>query len=147
VRHLFAAYELGEDKLYGHIKPRKTRARFLEFCRYLRSLYPASVRIAIICDNFSPHLSTRKDGRVGTWATANNVEIAYTPFYGSWLNRIEPQFTALRYFTLDGSDHATHREQASMIRRYIAWRNRHITDPKLRKVIKRASTITRATVA
>jgi hypothetical protein len=39
VRHLFAAYELSEDKLYGHIKPRKTRARFLEFCRYLRSLY------------------------------------------------------------------------------------------------------------
>jgi transposase len=25
VRHLFAAYELGEDKLYGHIKPRKNR--------------------------------------------------------------------------------------------------------------------------
>ena len=40
VRHLLAAYELGEDKLFGHIKPRKTRARFLEFCRYLRSLLP-----------------------------------------------------------------------------------------------------------
>ncbi len=65
VRHLFAALELGEDKLYGHIKPRKTRARFLEFCRYLRSLYPPSTRIAIICENFSPHLSTRRDGRVG----------------------------------------------------------------------------------
>ena len=88
VRHLFAAYELGEDKLFGHIKPRKTRARFLEFCRYLRSLYPSSVRIAIICDNFSPHLSTRKDTRVGTWATANNVEVAYTPTNSSWLNRI-----------------------------------------------------------
>lgn len=61
MRHLFAAYELGEDKLFGHVKPRKTRARFLEFCRYLRSLYPPSVRIAIICDNFSPHLSTRKE--------------------------------------------------------------------------------------
>src|SRR5947209_5913813 len=119
VRHLFAAYELGEDKLYGHIKPRKTRARFLEFCRYLRSLYPASVRIAIICDNFSPHLSTRKDGRVGTWATANNVEIACTPANLSWLNRIEAQFTALRYFALDGTGHASHTEQASMIRRYI----------------------------
>jgi hypothetical protein len=33
VRHLFAAYEPGEDKLFGHIKPRKTRTRFLEFCR------------------------------------------------------------------------------------------------------------------
>jgi hypothetical protein len=27
VRHLFAAYDLGEDRLYGHIKPRKTRTR------------------------------------------------------------------------------------------------------------------------
>ena len=60
VRHLLAAYELGEDKLYGHVKPRKTRPRFLEFCRYLRSLYPAPARIAIICDNFSPHLSTAR---------------------------------------------------------------------------------------
>jgi hypothetical protein len=55
IRHLFAAYELGEDKLYGHIKPRKTRARFLEFCRCLRFFYPPGVRIEIICDNFSPH--------------------------------------------------------------------------------------------
>jgi hypothetical protein len=60
-----SAYELGEDNLYGHIKPRKTRARFLEFCRYLRSLYPPSTRIAIICDNFSPHLTTANDKRSG----------------------------------------------------------------------------------
>ena len=128
VRHLFAAYELGEDKLYGHIKPRKTRTRFLEFCRYLRSLYPPQVRIAIICDNFSPHLTTRKDKRVGVWAAASNVEIAYTPTNASWWNRIEAQFTALRYFALDGTDHASHQEQASMIRRYIIWRNSHAHD-------------------
>ena len=119
IRHLFAAYELGEDKLYGHIKPRKTRARFPEFCRYLRGSYPLPTRIAIVCDNFSPHLSTAKDARVGTWAKANNVEIAYTPTNSSWLNRMEAQFTALRYFALNGTDHASHQEQASMIRRYI----------------------------
>lgn len=147
VRHLLAALDLSRDKLYGHITSRKGRTQFLAFCRYLRSLYPPDVRIAIVCDNFSPHLSTRTDDRVGRWAGANNVEIAYTPFYGSWLNRIEPQFTALRYFTLDGTDHESHREQARMIRRYIAWRNGHVTDPKLRKVIKRASTIKRAKVA
>jgi hypothetical protein len=62
---------------FGSLYP-KTRARFLEFCRYLRSLYPPATRIAIICDNFSPHLTTAKDARVGTWAKANNVEIAYT---------------------------------------------------------------------
>ena len=142
-----AGLDLSRDKLYGHVTRRKGRTQFLALCRYLRSLYPADMRIAIVCDNFSPHLSTKTDHRVGEWAATNNVEIAYTPFYGSWLNRIEPQFTALRYFTLDGTEHATHREQAQMIRRYIAWRNRHATDPKLRKVIKRASTIKLAKVA
>jgi transposase len=147
VRHLIAGYDLSTDKLYGHVKSRKARTEFLAFCRYLRSLHPAEVRIALVLDNFSPHLSTKTDRRVGDWAAVNNVELAYVPFYGSWLNRIEAQFTALRYFALDGTDHESHREQASMIRRYIAWRNRHVTDPSLRKVILRAQTIKRAKVA
>ena len=66
----------------------------------------------------------------GTWATANN---------SSWLNRIEAQFTALRYFTLDGTDHSSHTEQASMIRRYIIWRNNHAYDERLRRIVDRAN--------
>ncbi|MFK4540453.1 transposase [Streptomyces tendae] len=139
VRQLFAALDLARDKLYGHIKPIKKRTQFLEFCRYLRTLYPVQVRIAIVCDNFSPHLTTRKCQRVGDWATANNVEIAYTPTNSSWLNRIEAQFTALRYFTLNGTDHTTHKEQGSMIRRYIIWRNRHADDQRLQEVVDRAN--------
>jgi hypothetical protein len=34
-----------------------------------------------------------------------------------------------------------------MIRGYIAWRKGHVTDPRLRKAIKRASTIKRAKAA
>jgi hypothetical protein len=128
-----AGYDLSTDRLYGHIVTRKGRTEFLAFARYLRSLHPAHVRIAIVMDNYSPHLSTKVDTRVGDWAQANNVEIAYVSFYGSWLNRIEPQFTALRYFALDGTDHSSHHEQASMIRRYIAWRNSHLTDPSYAK--------------
>jgi hypothetical protein len=48
---------------------------------------------------------------------------------------IECQFTALREFTLGGTDHATHREQGSMIRRYIAWRNRNTDNPRLRRIV------------
>jgi transposase len=139
VRHLFAALDLGKDRMYGHVKRRKRRTEFLEFCRYLRSLYPIDVPIAIICDNFSPHLTTKKDKRVGEWAEANNVEIAYTPTNSSWLNRIEAQFTALREFALNGTDHASHREQGSMIRRYIAWRNRNTRNPRLRRIVNRAN--------
>nr|WP_248844005.1 transposase [Streptomyces hirsutus] len=105
----------------------------------MRSLYPPEVRIAIVCDNFSPHLTTKRCRRVGAWVAAGNVEIAYTPTNSSWLNRIEAQFTALRYFTLDGTDHAGHQEQGSMIRRYIIWRNRHADDKRLRAVVDRAN--------
>jgi transposase len=139
VRHLLAGYDLSTDRLYGHVKTRKGRTEFLAFCRYLRSLHPPNVRIAIVLDNFSPHLSTKKDQRVGDWAAANNVELAYVPFYASWLNRIEAQFQALRYFALDGTDHPSHTEQASMIRRYIAWRNRHARDERLRELVNRAN--------
>ena len=139
VRHLLAAYDLNQDKLYGHIKTRKRRTQFLEFCRYLRSLYPPDVRIAIVLDNFSPHLSTTKDTRVGDWAKENNVELAYVPTNASWLNRIESQFAALRYFTLDGTDHRSHEEQNSMIRRYIIWRNRNAQDQTMRELVKRAN--------
>ena len=139
VRHLLAAYDLSTDRLYGHIKARKGRVEFLAFCRYVRSLHPPDVRIAIVLDNWSPHRSTKNDTRVGDWVAANNVELAYVPFYASWLNRIEAQFQALRYFTLDGTDHATHEEQGRMIRRYIAWRNRNAHDTALREFVKRAN--------
>jgi hypothetical protein len=101
------------------------------------TLYPPAVRIGIVLDNYSPHLSTRDDPRVGDWAKTNNVELAYVPTDASWLNRIEAQFSGLRYFSLDGTDHGSHAEQG-LIRRYIAWRNRHARDVRLQTVLKRA---------
>jgi hypothetical protein len=61
------------------------------------------------------------------------------PADASWLNRIEAQFTALRYFALDGTGHVSHQEQESMIRRYIIWRNNYAYDERLRRIIDRAS--------
>lgn len=52
VRHLLAGYDLSTDRLYGHVVKRKGRTEFLAFCRYLRSLHPDHVRIAIMLDNF-----------------------------------------------------------------------------------------------
>jgi hypothetical protein len=49
------------------------------------------------------------------------------------------QFAALRYFALDGTDHRNHRAQASMIRRYIIWRNQHARDQLLRQTVNRAN--------
>lgn len=52
VRHLMAGYDLSTNKLHGHVKG---RTEFLALCRYLRSLHPPGVRIAIVLDDFSPH--------------------------------------------------------------------------------------------
>ena len=54
---------------------------------------------------------------------ANDVELVFLPTYSSWLNRIEPEFAALRYFALNGTDHRTHAEQGDAIARYLRWRN------------------------
>jgi hypothetical protein len=137
VRDLLAVYDLARDRLYGHVKATKNRTTFLGSCRYLRSLYPPTVRIAIICDDFSTHLTTTRDCRVGTWAAAANVEIAYTPTCSSWQNWIEAQFTALRYFALAGAGHRNHRAQASMIRRYIIWRSKNAQGKQLRHLVDR----------
>jgi hypothetical protein len=56
----------------------------------------------------------------------------------SRLNRVQVRFTALSYLTIDGTDHATHQQQSSMIRRYIRRRNRSARDRALCRIVKRA---------
>jgi hypothetical protein len=55
----------------------------------------------------------------------------FTPSNASWLNWIEAEFTALRYFTLDGSDYPSHAAQEAAIAGYIRWANRR-AKPKRR---------------
>ena len=61
---------------------------------------------------------------------ANQVELVFLPTHGSWLNWIESEFAALRYFALDGTDHRTHAEQNTAIAGYVRWHNTH-TQPKV----------------
>jgi transposase len=133
VRHLLCTLDVGSDLLTGEVTQRKTRIEFLALCKQIRARYPRRLRLAFVLDNFSPH----KGDQVRGWAAANNVELAYTPHYASWLNRIEPQFKGLRYFCLAGTDHPDHETQAQLIAAYIDWRNDHRDDPKLRHLTRR----------
>jgi hypothetical protein len=47
----------------------------------------------------------------------------FLPTYGSWLNRIEPEFAAPRYFALNGTDQRSHPEQNTAIAAYVRWHN------------------------
>ncbi|WET81357.1 hypothetical protein P3102_09120 [Amycolatopsis sp. QT-25] len=58
-------------------------------------------------------------------SAAAGIELVYTPTHASWLNWIECEFTAVRYFTLDGSDYPSHAAQEAAISGYLRRRNRH----------------------
>lgn len=83
--------------------------------------------------------ATTKASPSVTKVSASVLSCTTRRFYASWLNRIEAQFTALRYFALEGTDHPSHQAQARMIRRYIAWLNRNAHEPGLRELVNRAN--------
>jgi hypothetical protein len=126
VRHLFAGLDLASGQMFYRFRDRKRWQEFLAFCKQLRARFPTG-RLYIVCDNFSPH----KKDRVTDWCAAHDVELAFTPSNASWLNWIECEFTAPRYFTLDGSDYPSHTAQEAAIAGYLRWHNKR-AKPKRR---------------
>ncbi|MEU1439360.1 IS630 family transposase [Streptomyces sp. NPDC005786] len=117
VMHMLAALDLATGKMYYRIRPRKRWREFLSLLKALRARWPGE-KLYVVLDNFSPH----KHPNVRAWATANDIELVFLPTYGSWLNWIEAEFAALRYFALNGTDHRSHGEQNAAIAAYMRWR-------------------------
>lgn len=126
VRQMFAALDLGSGQMFYRFRDRKRWTEFGDFLRQLRRRFPDG-KLYIVCDNYSPH----KKAEVRAWCADNNVELVFTPSNASWLNWIECEFTALRYFTLNGSDYPSHDAQQRAIAGYIRWRNKR-AQPKRR---------------
>lgn len=120
VRHLLGALDLATGRIHYRIRDHKRWQEFLAFLKSLRARWPGQ-RLYVIVDNFGPH----KKAEVRNWAGANDVELVLLPTYSSWLNWIESEFAALRYFALNGTDHRNHGEQDDAIGAYIRWHNQH----------------------
>lgn len=120
VRHFLAYYDLETNRLYGRFTRHKKGKDFLSFLRWVRSRYPRGQKLHIVMDNYGPHITAA----VRSWARSHNVRIYLTPTNGSWLNRIECHFAALKKFALQPSNHAGHEEQQIAIECYLKWRNR-----------------------
>jgi transposase len=118
VRHMTASLDLTTGKIHYRIRDRKRSGEFLDFLKSLRRRWPGQ-RLHLILDNFSPH----KHPTVRAWCQANQVELVFLPTYSSWLNWIEAEFAALRYFALNRTDQRTHAEQDAGIGDYIRWHN------------------------
>ncbi|PJN29967.1 IS630 family transposase [Kitasatospora sp. CB02891] len=117
VRQMLAALDPATGKPYYRIHPRKRWHEFLGLLKALRARRPGQ-KLYVALDNISPH----KHAKVRTRAADNDVEPVFLPTYGSWLNWIESEFAALRYFALNGTDHRSHDERnvavAAHVRRH-----------------------------
>jgi len=116
---MIAALDLATGQMTYRVRKRKRWREFLAFLKLLCARWPGQ-KLYVIRDNFSPH----KNPQVTGWAAGNNVELVFLPTYPSWLNWIEPEFAAMRYFALSGTDHHTHAWQGEMTGKYIRWRKR-----------------------
>ena len=118
VRQMFAALDLATGKITYRIRERKRWQEFLAFLKQLRRRWTGQP-LYLVLDNYGPH--TRPE--VLSWCRDNDIELVLTPTNASWLNWIESEFAALRYFALAGTDHRSHDEQNAAIRDYIRWHN------------------------
>ena len=133
MRQFHACYSVGDDKLWGVVKPKKGIDNSLAAIRSCRAARPDGEMIYVILDNLSAH----KGKKIKAWCAKNNVELCFTPTYSSWANPIECHFGPLRDFVLNNSDHPNHTVLTKRLHAYLRWRNENASDPALRERLRR----------
>ena len=133
VRQFHGCYSVGDDTMWGVVKPKKGTDNSLAAIKSCRKARPDGERIYVILDNLSAH----KANKIKNWCAKNNVELCFTPTYSSWANPIECHFGPLRDFVLNNSDHPNHTVLTRRLHAYLAWRNEHGSDPALRERLRR----------
>jgi transposase len=134
VRKLLGAYDVGADRLWGHLEARRVTAKVvLEFLKDIRRRYPPDITVYIVMDNLSAHWTKN----IVTWAVANNVGLLPTPTNASHLNRIECHFWAYVEFVINGSDYPDWTAFSKATQAYIRRRNADHHDPRIRELESR----------
>lgn len=121
VRHgtvsLMAAIDLLNGKVHGIVVDRHRSKEFVEFLQLVHNAYPPQVKIRMILDNHSAHVS--KETRQYLATIPNRYEFIFTPKHGSWLNLIETFFSKMTRSMLRGIRVASKEELRKRIETYL----------------------------
>jgi len=97
---LLASINLLTGKVYGKVYDRHRSKEFVKYLKYIDSLYPKQIKIKIILDNHSAHIS--KETKTYLKTVPNRFEFIFTPTHASWLNLIEVFFSKMARSFLRG---------------------------------------------
>lgn len=104
VRHgtltLLAAIDLLTGHVHGQVVDRHRSLEFVGFLQSLDKHYPANMKLRVVLDNHSAHIS--KETRAYLATVPNRFEFVFTPKHGSWLNLIESFFAKMAKSMLRG---------------------------------------------
>ncbi len=121
VRHGTVSLLAGIDLLNGHVHGLVTeRHRSREFIQFLRKVdahYPAEVKIRLVLDNHSAHISKETRGYLAS--VPNRFEFIFTPKHGSWLNLVESFFAKVTKTLLRGIVVTSKAELKQRIEKYL----------------------------
>jgi transposase len=121
VRHGTLSLLAGIDLLNGHVHAlvadRHRSREFIEFLRQVDQQYGEAIKIRLILDNHSAHIS--RETRRYLASVPNRFEFIFTPTHGSWLNLIETFFAKMARTFLRGLTVSSKAELKQRIKKYI----------------------------
>src|SRR6266498_5985558 len=121
IRHgtvsLLAGIDLISGKVHGMVADRHRSKEFISFLKILDIQYPPEVKLRLILDNHSAHIS--KETRAYLSTVPNRYEFVFTPKHGSWLNLVESFFGKMARTMLRGIRVASKAELKERIEKYL----------------------------
>jgi len=121
IRHGTLSFMAGIDLLNGHIHAlvadRHRSREFVEFLEKVDTFYSDQIKIRIVLDNHSAHIS--KETKSYLAKKPNRFEFVFTPKHGSWLNLIETFFSKMTRTLLRAIRVSNKKELTERIEKYI----------------------------
>jgi len=114
---LLSSIDLLTGRVHGKVYDRHRSREFVEYLKYIDSLYPKQVKIKIVLDNHSSHIS--KETKAYLKTMPNRFEFIFTPTHASWLNLIEVFFSKMARSFLRGIRVSSKNELKSRITKYL----------------------------
>jgi len=114
---LLASIDLLNGQIHAQVQDRHRSKEFVEHLKYIDLSYPKNVKIKMILDNHSVHISKETQSFLKT--IPNRFEFIFTPTHGSWLNIIETFFSKMTRSFLRGIRVDTTEELKERIEKYI----------------------------